>query len=108
MSYMFSKDATLTFRGDVESWQTDAHIHSRLGTPALKIGLQWQKITGIDGWQIQVSPDKSFKKRETYYAGKEAVKMEIKSRKTKIKYVRIRPWKIVEEERNYGKWVIAF
>ncbi len=108
MSYMFSEDATLTFKGDVENWQTDARIHSKSGSPVLKIGLQWQKITGVDGWQIQVSPDKSFKKKETYYAKKEAVKMEVKSRKMKIKYVRIRPWKTVDGERNYGKWTITF
>ncbi|MCM1244055.1 MAG: leucine-rich repeat domain-containing protein [Roseburia sp.] len=98
------KRPTLTFLEKIGHWQTEM-VLSGWSEEDREIDIEWRKITGVDGWQIQVSPDKSFRKKKTYYAKKEAAQMKITNRKMNIKYVRIRPYKNEGGKRGYGRWV---
>lgn len=99
-----SKDTTLVFEKGVEEWQTGLTLRER-GSSYMEF--KWQKITGIDGWQIQVSPYKSFqKKKKTYYAKKEKMSMKLTDKKMVMNYVRIRPYKTVNGKRSYGRWAM--
>lgn len=95
------KKPILTFLEKIGHWQTELG----LSDDATKIDIYWRKITGVDGWQIQVSPNKSFRKKKTYYAKKEDTQMKLRDRRMRIKYVRIRPYKTVNGKRSYGRWV---
>lgn len=99
-----SKDTTLTFEKGVEEWQTGLTLNA--GSSSY-MEFKWQKITGVDGWQIQVSPYKSFqKKKKTYYAKKEKTSMMLTDKKMAMNYVRIRPYKTVDGKRSYGRWAM--
>ncbi len=99
-----SKDITLTFEKGVKEWQSGLTLSAR-GSSYMEF--KWQKITGIDGWQIQVSPYKSFqKKKKTYYAKKEKTSMKLTDKKMPMNYVRIRPYKTVNGKRSYGRWAM--
>ncbi len=99
-----SKDIILTFQEEVQEWQTGLELKAG-GRSYMEF--RWQEITGVDGWQIQVSPYPSFsKKKKTYYAKKEATRMKLKDKKMTMNYVRIRPYKVVDGKKCYGRWAM--
>ncbi len=103
------ESAVLHFRTGVEAWKTWIQV-TGLGAemPCRRIWFEWGKIAGVDGWQIQVSDSRSFRKKtQTYEAGKGKTKMFIKNRKINLRYVRIRPYKRKAGKRMYGKWSVA-
>lgn len=100
------KKPTLTFLEKIGHWQTEIELFD-WSDDAMKIDIHWRKITGVDGWQIQVSPYKSFqKKKKTYYAKKEKTSMKLTDKKMAMNYVRIRPYKTVDGKRSYGRWAM--
>lgn len=59
---------TLTFEKGVEEWQTNLYLGNGGATD---VEFEWHDITGVDGWQIQVSQDPLFTgESKTYYAQK--------------------------------------
>lgn len=59
---------TLTFEKGVEEWQTNLYLRNGGATD---VEFEWHDITGVDGWQIQVSQDPLFTgESKTYYAQK--------------------------------------
>lgn len=69
--------------------------------------VQWKKLSGVTGYQIQVSTNKRFKKGvKKYTVGKaKTTKKTIKKLKRKKKYyVRIRAYKKVSGKKYYGKF----
>lgn len=69
--------------------------------------VQWKKLTGINGYQIQIATDKKFKKDKKSYLVKKAktTKKTIKKLKRKKKYyVRIRAYQTVNGKKVYGGW----
>lgn len=71
------------------------------------IQVQWKKLSGITGYQVQVALNKKFKKGKKTYTVKKAktTKKTIKKLKRKKKYyVRVRAYKTVKGKKYYGKW----
>lgn len=71
-----------------------------------KITIKFKKITGIDGYEIQVATKKNMKKGlKTYKMSASKAKCVIKNLKAKKKYwVRIRTYKVVDGEKNTSNW----
>ncbi len=95
------ENSTLTFEKGVEEWQTGLMPGTKFGS---KVNFRWQKVAGADGWQIEVSPDKAFRKKKTYYAKKGETRMKLTEHKMKINYVRIRPYQKINGKKSYGRW----
>ena len=71
------------------------------------IQVQWKKLSGVTGYQVQTALDKKFKKGKKTYTVKKAktTKKTIKKLKSKKKYfVRIRAYKTVNGKKYYGSW----
>ncbi len=68
--------------------------------------VKWKKISGISGYQIQYSTEKSFKNKKTVtIKGQKKKSKTIKNLKAKKKYyVRIRTYKLVEGKKKYSQW----
>ncbi len=98
-----SKETTLIYLADIAEWKNGGlELHRSWPT---QVEFSWQKVSGVDGYQIQVSANKFFKKNtKTYYAKKEQTRKTITSKKMKIKYIRMRPYKIINGQKAYGKW----
>lgn len=66
----------------------------------------WKKVNGVDGYQIQYSTKKSFKKKKTVTVkSAKTVKKRIKKLKSNKKYyVRIRAYKTINGKKQYSKW----
>ena len=108
-----SKNQTLTFERGVEEWQTGliSQKWETNGKSSQKrrseIELDWQDITGVDGWQIQVSRDSSFQgKRKTYHVKKGKIHKKLYEDSFAIDYVRIRPFKLVDGKTCFGRWTV--
>lgn len=75
-----------------------------------KLTLVWKKLSGVNGYQFQISDKKSFKKADTYQissSGKKVVLKKYKNKKLKSKkkyYVRIRAFVYTDDEIVYGSW----
>lgn len=80
-----------------------------------KLTLKWKKTKKADGYQIQISNGKNFKKKQSYIIGKNKTKKTItrfKGKRLKAKkkyYVRIRAYIKVENDsgktiKRYGAW----
>lgn len=95
------KDPVLTYLVNIGQWQTELDIDDCSDD---EIVLIWQDVTGVDGWQIQVAPDKAFRRKKTCYAGKGETKKDITKLRTTMRYARIRPWKTADGRKQYGKW----
>lgn len=101
--YAGSKRKTLTFERGVAEWQTGLSSQ-KWGS---EIELDWQDIIGVDGWQIQVSRNSSFKgKRKTYRVKKGKFHKKLNENTFVIAYVRIRPFKVVDGTTHYGRWTV--
>ena len=88
---------------------------AKLGSPKLskvKAGKKqfkasWKAIKNIDGYQIQYSTDKSFKKgnKTVTVKGCKSTSKTVKSLKAKKKYyVRIRAYKTINGKKQYSEW----
>lgn len=98
----FGKKApVLTYLVNIKQWQTGLDIDDCSDD---EIVLIWQNVAGVDGWQIQVAPDKAFRRKKTCYAGKGETKKDITKLRTTMRYARIRPWKTADGRKQYGKW----
>lgn len=75
-----------------------------------KITLKWKKLSGADGYEVQISNKKNFKQKQTYSlkkSQKQKVITKYKGKKLKsgkTYYLRIRTFKKVNERRVYGSW----
>ena len=71
------------------------------------ISVQWKKVSGVKGYQIQVATDKKFKKNKKTVTVKKqkTTKVTVKKLKAKKKYyVRIRTYKTVKGKKVYSSW----
>ena len=71
------------------------------------VALEWKKVSGVKGYQVQVATDKKFKKnKKTVNIKKQkTTKTTIKKLKAKKKYyVRVRTYKIVNGKKVYSSW----
>ena len=71
------------------------------------IAVEWKKVSGVKGYQIQVATDKKFKKNKKTATVKKqkATKVTVKKLKAKKKYyVRIRTYKTVNGKKVYSSW----
>lgn len=71
------------------------------------LGVHWNIVSGVKGYQIQTATDKKFKKnKKSVFVAKQNVnKKTVKKLKSKKKYyVRIRTYKIVNGKRAYSSW----
>lgn len=71
------------------------------------IAVEWKKVSGVKGYQIQVATDKKFKKNKKTATVKKqkTTKVTIKKLKAKKKYyVRIRTYKTVKGKKVYSSW----
>ena len=71
------------------------------------ISVQWKKVSGVKGYQVQVATDKKFKKNKKTATVKKqkTTKVTIKKLKAKKKYyVRIRTYKTVKGKKVYSSW----
>ena len=76
--------------------------------PAKKaVSVEWKKVSGVKGYQVQVATDKKFKKnKKTATVKKQKItKVTVKKLKAKKKYyVRIRTYKTVNGKKVYSSW----
>ena len=67
--------------------------------------IKWKKLSDVNGYQIQYSKSKKFKRNSTVTAGKNKTKKMIKKLSSKKKYyIRIRAYKTVAGKNKYGSW----
>ena len=71
------------------------------------VSVEWKKVGGVKGYEIQVATDKKFKKNKKTVTIKKqkTTKTTVKKLKAKKKYyVRIRTYKIVNGKKVYSSW----
>ena len=71
------------------------------------VSVEWKKVGGVKGYQIQVATDKKFKKNKKTVTIKKqkTTKTIVKKLKAKKKYyVRVRTYKIVNGKKVYSSW----
>ncbi len=71
------------------------------------ISVEWKKVSGVKGYQVQVATDKKFKKNKKTVTVKKqkTTKTTVKKLKAKKKYyVRIRTYIIVNGKKVYSSW----
>ena len=71
------------------------------------VSVEWKKVGGVKGYQIQVATDKKFKKNKKTVTIKKqkTTKTTVKKLKAKKKYyVRVRTYKIVKGKKVYSSW----
>lgn len=71
------------------------------------VSVEWKKVSGVKGYQVQVATDKKFKKNKKTATVKKqkTTKVTIKKLKAKKKYyVRIRTYKTVKGKKVYSSW----
>ncbi len=68
---------------------------------------KWKKVENVDGYQLQYSTNKKFKKNKKTVNIKKAKTVKKKVKKLKAKktyYVRIRAYKTINGKKQYSKW----
>lgn len=71
------------------------------------VSVEWKKVSGVKGYEVQVATDKKFKKNKKTATVKKqkTTKVTIKKVKAKKKYyVRIRTYKTVNGKKVYSSW----
>ena len=71
------------------------------------VSVEWKKVSGVNGYEIQLATDKKFKKNKKTVTIKKqkTTKTTVKKLKAKKKYyVRIRTYKIVNGKKVYSAW----
>ena len=92
------------YKAGIRGWRTDTNSEA---VSSSLVRFDWRKIEGVDGWQIQVSKDKEFRKeKKTFQVKKEKTSMRIRNKKKSVKYIRIRPYQITGGKRVYGMWCL--
>lgn len=73
------------------------------------VKVTWIGVQDVDGYYMEVSYDKNFKKvlKKATVSKKSKNKTMKVSYKNKKIYTRIRPYKMVNKKRVYGKWTVA-
>lgn len=99
---------TITYKASPKNYQTCIDVYERdyikNGTSKIKFG--WTKVSGVSGYQIKLSTDKKFKKNVKTVTAKKTAKSKTITVKNKYKteYVKIRPYKVVNKKKAYGRW----
>ena len=71
------------------------------------VSVEWKKVSGVKGYQVQVATDKKFKKNKKTVTVKKqkTTKTTVKKLKAKKKYyVRVRAYKTVNGKKVYSSW----
>ncbi len=68
-----------------------------------KAVIQWQKMSGAAGYQVQYSTSKAFKKAKNVYVKKNKYTAK-KLKKNNIYYIRVRAYRVQAGNKIYGKW----
>ena len=71
------------------------------------VSVEWKKVSGVKGYQIQVATDKKFKKNKKTVTVKKQKTTKVTIKKLKAKkqyYVRIRTYKTVNGKKVYSSW----
>ena len=71
------------------------------------VSVEWKKVSGVKGYQVQVATDKKFKKNKKTVTVKKqkTTKTTVKKLKAKKKYyVRIRAYKVANGKKFYSSW----
>ncbi len=71
------------------------------------ISVEWKKVSGVNGYEIQVATDKKFKKNKktTTVKKQKTTKVTVKKLKAKKKYyVRMRTYKTINGKKVYSSW----
>ena len=71
------------------------------------VSVEWKKVSGVSGYEIQLATDKKFKKNKKTVTVKKqkTTKTTVKKLKAKKKYyVRVRTYKIVNGKKVYSSW----
>ena len=71
------------------------------------VSVEWKKVSGVSGYEIQLATDKKFKKNKKTVTIKKqkTTKTTVKKLKAKKKYyVRVRTYKIVNGKKVYSSW----
>ena len=79
----------------------------KVKTAKKAVSVEWKKVSGVKGYQVQVATDKKFKKNKKTATVKKqkTTKVTIKKLKAKKKYyVRIRTYKTVNGKKVYSAW----
>lgn len=101
-SYKFS------YKGEVKNYRVFPFVSHRgaYKNGKREFGLSWYPIKQADGYQIQFSTTKNYKKNvgTVYAKGKEKHKVFYAKNKKQKEYIRIRPYKVVKGEKEYGRW----
>lgn len=74
-----------------------------------KVTVRWMKVKDISGYVVTVASDKKFRKnvkKGTYNSSKTSAVIQMKKSKKKV-YAKIRPYKIVNGKKVYGKWMLC-
>ncbi|SFB27221.1 Ig-like domain (group 3) [Acetitomaculum ruminis DSM 5522] len=75
-----------------------------------RASIQWKKVSGVSGYEIQYSLSSSFKTAKKFETRNILVKAsEVKKTLSKLKnnkkyYVRVRTYKVIDKTKVYGKW----
>ncbi len=113
-----------TFSANKNNWNTQKPTQKPVKKPSVskvksfkikpgkkKLAMSWKKLSGVAGYQLQVSTKKNFKGAKTISLSKSKKSYTKKGLKAKSKYyVRIRAFKIYRNAKGktqkvYGKWV---
>ena len=99
-------------QNDTTTAQTEVAKPKSTNTKKIKaakkaISVEWKKVSGVKGYQVQVATDKKFKKNKKTVTVKKqkTTKTTVKKLKAKKKYyVRVRTYKIVNGKKVYSSW----
>lgn len=79
---------------------TNLVVKSKKGS---KISLSWEKVKSAKGYQIEYADNKTFKKKKSKVTKKTKYVIKKLEKKTTY-YIRVRAYKLDDEEKIYGKW----
>lgn len=101
----------ITFEQGIKSAWTDMQYYcSKIKKNGKRnVGIYWNQITNAKGYQLQFSTSKNFKKilKKVEVKKQNVTKKIFQIKSKKRVYARIRPYDIVDGNRQYGEWVIA-
>ena len=69
-----------------------------------RMGVNWKKISGVTGYQIQYSTSSSFKNAKTVTVKGKTSRVIKNLKKGKTYYVRVRTYKTVDKVKYYSGW----
>ena len=99
-------------KNDTTTMQTEVAKPKSVNPKTVKaakkaVSVEWKKVSGVSGYEIQVATDKKFKKNKKTVTVKKqkATKTTVKKLKAKKKYyVRVRTYKTVNGKKVYSSW----